>query len=178
MSIRDAIRRSITSTIPELAEAATYRVVTTYSCRAASSAPIGATSMTLNTLPAGFTATTGDTFPIGATTYTITANATPSGGTVVITFSPALVSAVSSSQAVTVARSSDHEVRAIARQVDGYGIQPGTYVGGDYRFTVFDLPDTVSPRPGHKITLRGLAMTIQPEIGRDALGAAWVLRAR
>lgn len=174
------IGNAIRDALGAFAESAAYRVTSTFNTRIAATTPAGSTTITLNNLPAGFAPRQGDTFPVGATMHTVTADATPAGGAVTVTFSPALTAQVSSGVQVVVSRAAEHPVRVIMEQVDGYNIQVGLYAGGDYRFTVFDLPAGVEPSGSgaHKLVWRGKALTVQPEISRNQTGAAWIVRAK
>lgn len=175
----DDIGATIASVLGQWAEPAVYRVAQTFTTRAAALTAAGSTSITLNNLPAGFAPAAGDTFTVGATTHTVSAPATPAGGSVAVSFTPALASQVASGMQVVLTRPTDHPVRVIMHQTDGYGLAAGIWAGGDYRFTVFDLPADVEPKAtAHRIVWRGKVLTVQADVSRDQTGAAWIVRAK
>jgi len=179
MLTAEDIGATIRDTLGSFAEAATYRVNSTFTVRAAALTPAGSTTITFGNLPAGFTgALAGDTFVVGAGTYTVAAPVTPSGGFVTVTFAPALAVQVASATQVVLSRATDYPVRVLMEQVDGYMIQVGLYAGGDYRFTVFGLPIEPSGSGAHKVVWRGKTLSVQAEISRDSTGAAWIVRAK
>lgn len=165
-----------------LTTAATYRVTAPYTLRVASAAAAGATSIGFTNVPAALAATAvGDTFLIGATTHTVANIVTASGGALAgVAFTPALAVSVPAGAQVVLNRATDHAVSVIVEQVDGYGLAPGIYAGGDFRATIFGLPTGVVPSGSgsNKLIWSGKELTVKEEIGRDPAGAAWVVRCR
>lgn len=175
------IGATIRDVLGGFAEDAVYRVTTTFSVRVAALTAAGSTTFNLNNVPAALTATVpGDTFPVGATTHTITNTVTTVGNALSgVTFSPALVSQVASGTQIVISRAADLPVRVLMEQVDGYNVIPGVWAGGDFRFTVFDLPADVEPKSsGHKIIWRGKTLSVQTEVSRDQTGSGWLVRAK
>ncbi|RJF81886.1 hypothetical protein D3877_17470 [Azospirillum cavernae] len=174
------IGNAIRDALGGFAGSAVYRVSTTFNVRVAALTAVGATTINFNNVPAALTATAiGDTFPVGATTHTVTNVITTAGGLLTgVTFTPALVTQAASATQVVISRAADHSVRVIMEQVDGYNLIGGLYAGGDYRFTVFDLPVEPSGSGAHKVIWGGKTLTVQAEISRDQTGAAWIVRAK
>ncbi len=182
MSILSVVRGTVRGAISPMGEAATYRIAATFNVRAGTLAASGATTISFSNVPAALTATApGDTFSAGATTHTVTTAVTSAGGVLAgVTFTPALTVAVQAATQVVISRATDRAVTIIPEQIDGFGLQPGIYAGGDWRITVFGLPDGVEPSGagGHKVVWGGRSVTVQPEIGRDPAGAGWIVRAK
>lgn len=181
MTLPDRIAATIRAGMAPLTVTAKYRAATTFAVRAAA-ATAGATSITFNNVPAALTsALAGDTFVIGATTHTVSADVAASGGSLpAVSFTPPLAAAVTAGMQVVLSRTAEHDVSIIPEQVDGYNLQPGIYAGGDWRITVFGLPAGVEPSGSgaHKITWDGRTVIVQPQIGRDPVGAGWIVRAK
>lgn len=182
MTTPAAIARTVEAAFKPLAEPAVYRIANTFTPRVATTAPAGSTSATLNTLPAGFSPKAGDTFVWSSTgtTHTITADATPAGGSVGVTFTPALTVPLTAGASLTVNRTVDHPVRAVVVQVDGYSLMSGIYAGGDFRARILDLPPGVEPSGSgtHRILWNGKTLTVRSGIGADPSRTVWIVQAR
>lgn len=181
MLTAENIGATIRDVLGGFAEDAVYRVTSTFNVRAAALTAAGSTTISFNNVPATLAATAaGDTFLIGATTHTITNAVTMAGGALVgVTFAPALAVQVASGTQIVITRADDHPVRVLMEQVDGYDVVPGVWAGGDYRFTVFDLPVDLEPKgSAHRVVWRGKVLTVQADVSRDQTGAAWLVRAK
>lgn len=182
MTVLADIAARVKRGLSALTVAATYRKSATYNMRAAALTASGATSINLNNVPADLVATAiGDTCKAGLTTHTVTNAVAASGGTLTgVTFAPALTVSVAAGTQIVLSRAAEHDVTAIVEQVDGYGLVPGIYAGGDYRATIFGLPDGVEPSGsgGDKLIWNGKELTVKEGIGRDPAGAAWIVQAK
>lgn len=171
-----AIRRGLSpGAVP-----AVYRRTATVTPRVATATPAGSTSVTLNSLPAGYAPKAGDSFTWGAgVKHTVSADATPAGGSVTVAFAPALTLPLSAGAQVTMNRSSDHAVKIIPEQLDGVSPSPGIYAGGDWRVIVLGLPDDIEPTSaGDFLVWDGRTVKVQSGIGRDPAGTGWIVQAR
>lgn len=159
-----------------MTQALIYRVTSLFSPKAASAAAIGATTISLNTLPAGLDRVLpGDTF--GSGLYRFTAEVVAAGGVIsAAPFTPALSAGISSGAVVQVSRTVDTECRGFYQWLDTSQAMASPMVKSMDAVALVlcdSLPFT--PRVGDKIVANGRSKGIV-NIGKDAAGAAWTIQ--
>ncbi|MBI1209666.1 MAG: hypothetical protein GC191_20580 [Azospirillum sp.] len=151
----------------------TYRVTTSFAPKAAATVSAGASSITLGTLPAGMTGVmANDTF--GAGVYRITADVPAISGTIVASFTPPLVSQISSGATVTVIRYTDSPCLGFVEWLDTSSeLAPGISVK-DGRITVLADSLPLTPKALDTVIVDGKPRSIK-NAARDPASAMWVL---
>ena len=154
----------------------TYRVTATYSAKAAASAAIGATVVSIGTLPAGLAGVVaGDQLVMGAQTRTVAADALAVAGTIAAPITVALTTAITSGSAITINRTTDYACKGFPERLDtSTSIAPGVTVG-DWTVTVLADTLALAPKIGDSVMADGKARVVK-NVGKDPAGCAWVLQ--
>lgn len=158
------------------ADTLTYRTTTLFNARSPSGALAGATTITLGTLPAGLTASAvGDKF--GGGLYTVTNAVSASGGTISgVTFTPALVGAISAGAVVALTRTADEECDGWVEWGDvSRPMAAPMLKQKDVIVTVLADSLTVTPEVWQRF-VEGLRSFVIDNVGRDPAGATWICK--
>ncbi|MBI1207636.1 MAG: hypothetical protein GC191_10160 [Azospirillum sp.] len=173
----DDLAADVQDALADMAGPLVYRTVTSYSPKASATAAIGATTISLNTLPAGFDRTLpGDTFSSGSRTFSVETVA--SAGTITAApFSPALAVAISSGAAVPIVRTVDTSCQGWMELLDTSTVlAPGVQIK-DAKYSVLANSLAVVPAIGARMVgPDGVARTIR-NIGQDPAQAFWIVLA-
>jgi len=175
MTELDDLAADVQAGLADLAGPLVYRVTTNFTAKTTALVPVGATSVTLGTLPAGFDRIlAGDTAVIGGAPRTFTADALAVAGTITASFTPALTAQVAASTSVSVVRVTDTACRGFMELLDtSTTLAPGVAVK-DCRYSVLanTLPVTPKATSGIMVGPDGTPRTVK-NAGLDPAGAVW-----
>ena len=153
----------------------TCRALSGFSVKAGASAAIGATTITLGTLPVGLAGVIGgDQLVMGAQTRTVAADALAVTGSISAPITAALTAAVTSASAITITRKTDAACSGWLEQLDVTSVV-GLVTAGDAAITILANTLSATPRVGDQIIADGKAWVIK-SVARDPSGCAWVLQ--
>ncbi len=179
---RSVLRNMIQKGLRPMAGTLSYRTTSLLNARAPEGAIVGATSLTLGTLPAGLTRIAiGDQFAGGL--YTFTGAVAATAGTITAApFTPALVTPLTAGAPVAVMRNNDIDCLGWVEWLDSSTETAPNVKQGDARITI--LADTLlllgvpfQPKDNAKIVENGKVWNIE-NVGRDPVGAGWVLQVK
>jgi hypothetical protein len=172
------IAARVQSTMRPMAQSIIYRATALFSPRAAALAPVGATTITLNNLPAGMDRVkVGDTFNSGLQTFTSEVVAV--GGVITSApFTPALTTQIASGATVSVTRNTDTESKGFVELLDTSrtGTSPLVKQTG-MSATIFTDSMPFAPKVGDTIIASGRNKKIE-NVGLDPAGVAWAVLAQ
>ena len=158
----------------------TYRVTTSTAVKTGAAYAIGVSTINLSTWPAGSTGVVpGDTFLNIGNVHTVTNTVAPVSGVCAgVQFTPALTTAMTSGQAVTVSHNTDTPIRALDRQVDVSFITNTVISANDYLFTLLADSLPVTPKLTDHIQTRDGKWLSIISTAYDAAKATWTVQAR
>ena len=161
--------------LADLAGPLTYRALSTFSTKAATTAPIGTSTVTLGSLPGGLGGViVGDQLVAGVQTRIVASGALAIGDTITAPIAAALTAPIASGSTIVVNRKVEMACSGWLHQLDVTRVV-GLVTAGDASVSILANTLSAAPRVGDQVVADGKTWTIK-SVARDVAGACWTLQ--